>query len=99
MVHNDPQTRRYFLALAHIVDYSIFHYKPFNLLIATMKYVGDDWARDSQIARNDADTRRWWELTDGMQESLVEGATGSAGDKPWWAVRAFRSLGSITLAY
>ncbi|VDC03885.1 unnamed protein product [Peniophora sp. CBMAI 1063] len=84
------------LERSHIVDYSIFHYKPMNLLIATMKYVGNDWEKDSQISREDADTRRWWELTDGMQETLVEGATGSAGDKPWWAEcpEVFRFEGS-----
>ena len=59
-----------------------------SLLIATMKYVGNDWAKDSQIAREDADTRRWWELTDGMQESFEVGATGSGKDVPWWTVSA-----------
>jgi len=72
------------LSRAHIVDYSIFYYKPFELLIATMKYVGDDWDRDSKAIAEDAETRRWWALTDGMQESLVEGATGSGKDVPWW---------------
>ena len=31
----------------------------------------------------DPETQRWWKLTDPMQKSLVEGATGSA-DGEWW---------------
>ncbi|KAF1993080.1 hypothetical protein P154DRAFT_528037 [Amniculicola lignicola CBS 123094] len=31
---------------AHIVDYSINHYPPLQLLIATMKYTGDDYEGD-----------------------------------------------------
>lgn len=34
----------------------------------------------------DPETRRWWGVTDGMQESFVEGAKGSGGDVPWWMV-------------
>lgn len=33
--------------------------------------------------REDEETRRWWAVTDGMQESLNEGATGSEGGG-WW---------------
>jgi hypothetical protein len=29
--------------------------------------------------------REWWRMTDGMQESLVPGATSSeAGEPAWW---------------
>ncbi len=31
-------------------------------------------------------------MADGMQESLVEGATGSGKDIPWWAVRTVSLL-------
>ena len=34
----------------------------------------------------DPETQRWWKVTDGMQESFVEGATGSGGTIPWWQV-------------
>ena len=34
----------------------------------------------------DEETRRWWKLTDGMQESFVEGAEGSGREIPWWLV-------------
>ena len=32
------------------------------------------------------ETQRWWSLTDGMQESFNEGATGSGADVPRWTV-------------
>jgi len=31
----------------------------------------------------DEETKRWWKVTDAMQESLNEGATGSEGGN-WW---------------
>ena len=34
----------------------------------------------------DKETRRWWRMTDRMQESMVPGATGSGQDLPWWLV-------------
>lgn len=34
----------------------------------------------------DPDTQRWWKLTDGMQESFVEGAEGSGKEISWWTV-------------
>ncbi|KAI0320327.1 rhamnose mutarotase [Amylostereum chailletii] len=84
------------IARAHIVDYSIFHYPPLNLLIATFKYVGDDWEKDAAENAKDEDTRKWWAMTDGMQESFVEGATGSGGEVPWWQAveEVFRFEGS-----
>lgn len=36
-----------------------------------------------KLVAEDEETRRWWVLTDGMQESLVEGAEGS-GKGDWW---------------
>lgn len=74
------------LARAHIADYSIHYYPPLHLLIATFKYTGDDFDADMRKVAEDEETRRWWALTDKMQESFVEGATGSGGDKPWWLV-------------
>ncbi|CEL59693.1 hypothetical protein RSOLAG1IB_03626 [Rhizoctonia solani AG-1 IB] len=84
------------LRRSHIVDYSIhlLPSPPFavagspnldlaGLLIATFKYIGSDWENDSKIAAADPETVRWWAITDGMQHSLVEGATGSK-DGPWW---------------
>ncbi|EPQ58662.1 rhamnose mutarotase [Gloeophyllum trabeum ATCC 11539] len=68
----------------HIADYSIYHYPPLNLLVATFKYTGEDYAKDMAGIAADPETQRWWKVTDGMQESFNEGATGSAGEVPWW---------------
>ncbi|KAI9059724.1 rhamnose mutarotase [Trametes sanguinea] len=72
------------LARHHIADYSIHHHAPLRLLIATFKYTGSDYDADMRGIAADPETQRWWKLTDGMQESLVEGATGSGGELPWW---------------
>jgi len=74
------------LKRAHITDYSIHHYPPLQLLIATFKYTGDDYAADMAKVAEDPETQRWWALTDEMQESFVEGTTGSGKDVPWWQV-------------
>lgn len=74
------------LERAHVVDYSINYYPPLDLLIATFKYTGSDYEGDMAKVAEDPETQRWWKMTDGMQESLVPGATGSGGDIPWWAV-------------
>ncbi|GBE82756.1 hypothetical protein SCP_0411410 [Sparassis crispa] len=72
------------LARYHIADYSIHYYAPLRLLVAHFKYTGTDYAADMRDMAEDAETRRWWALTDRLQESFVEGATGSGGDAPWW---------------
>ncbi|EMD34365.1 hypothetical protein CERSUDRAFT_97626 [Gelatoporia subvermispora B] len=72
------------IARAHIVDYSIHHYAPLRLLIAHFKYTGTNYEGDMRALAQDPETQRWWSLTDGLQESLVEGAKGSGGDVPWW---------------
>lgn len=33
--------------------------------------------------RENPKVREWWKLTDGMQESFIEGAVGSA-ESAWW---------------
>ncbi|TDL20199.1 rhamnose mutarotase [Rickenella mellea] len=68
----------------HILDYSIHHYPPLNLLIANFKYTGDDYAGDMKALATDEETQRWWRITDPMQESFNEGAQGSGKDVPWW---------------
>ncbi|KII91566.1 hypothetical protein PLICRDRAFT_173396 [Plicaturopsis crispa FD-325 SS-3] len=72
------------LSRSHIVDYSIHYYAPLHLLIAHFKYTGTNYAEDMAASAEDPETRRWWGVTDGMQESFVEGAKGSGGDVPWW---------------
>jgi len=72
------------LGRAHIVDYSIHHHAPLQLLIANFKYTGEDYEADMKQMAEDPETQRWWVLTGGMQESFNEGATGSGNDVPWW---------------
>ena len=74
------------LARHHIADYSIHYHPRLRLLVAHFKYTGADYAADMRGIAADPETQRWWALTDGMQESLVEGATGSGGAVPWWQV-------------
>jgi len=86
------------LEQAHIIDYSIHHYPPLQLLIAHFKYTGDDFEGDMKKVAKDPETQRWWELTDGMQESFVEHASGSGKDIPWWQEleEVFRFEGTAT---
>lgn len=70
----------------HIVDYSIHYYKQMGILIANMKYTGTDYEKDMAEIAADPETKRWWAVTDSMQESLVPGATGSGQEIPWWLV-------------
>lgn len=49
-----------------------------------MRYIGDDFEADMASIKDSEPTRRWWALTDGMQESFLPGATGSEAG-PWWA--------------
>lgn len=45
--------------------------------------IGDDFEGDMRRSAEDEETKRWWEITDPMQKTLVEGATGS-GQGSWW---------------
>jgi len=69
----------------HIADSgcSSHYYPSLDLLTATFKYTGD-YEKDMQGIAEDKGTQRWWKVTDGMQESLDEGAKGSGGEVPWW---------------
>ncbi|CAK9783441.1 unnamed protein product [Cutaneotrichosporon oleaginosum] len=73
------------LRKAHVVDYSIYYFAPLSLLIATMRYVGTDYEADMESIKESETTRRWWKMTDGQQESFVEGAVGSESGPGWWA--------------
>ncbi|KAJ7460885.1 rhamnose mutarotase [Mycena galericulata] len=86
------------LERAHVRDYSIHYYAPLQLLIANFKYTGSDYEADMKKVGEDPETQRWWKVTDGMQETLVEGAEGSGGQIPWWAEaeEVFRFEGSST---
>ncbi|ORX36331.1 rhamnose mutarotase [Kockovaella imperatae] len=85
------------LRKANVVDYSIHYFEPLSLLIAHMRYVGphaEFRKKMQEISENEA-TRRWWKMTDGMQESFIPGATGSEDPKGWWsgAEEVFRMEG------
>lgn len=72
------------LKRAHIEDYSIYYEEESGLLFATMKYTGTDYEADMKAIADDPETQRWWQVTDGMQQSLIAGATGSASGPGWW---------------
>lgn len=68
----------------NIVDYSIFLDEHSMTLFATMKYTGSDFEADMDKMRANEKVREWWTMTDGMQESFVEGSKGSTDEKGWW---------------
>lgn len=83
------------LRRAHIADYSIHYFAPLSILIAHMRYMGSDLKADMEAVKLDETTRKWWEMTDGMQGTFVDGSTGSGDDKGWWmnAEEVFRMEG------
>ncbi|KAH7555209.1 hypothetical protein BM1_06832 [Bipolaris maydis] len=73
------------IALCLEITYSIFlTMSPRPTLFASFKYIGH--AFDDDMARMAANPKvqEWWRMTDGMQESPVEGAQGSAKGPGWW---------------
>jgi len=62
---------------ANIRNYSIFRHG--TTLFAYYEYVGNDHAADMAILAADAETQRWWALTDAMQEPEPDRPAGS-----WW---------------
>ncbi|BEJ13311.1 hypothetical protein CspHIS471_0304850 [Cutaneotrichosporon sp. HIS471] len=72
------------LQKAHLVDYSIHYFAPLSLLIATMRYVGNNYEADMESIKESEPTRQWWQMTDGFQESFVDGAMGSEAGE-WWS--------------
>jgi L-rhamnose mutarotase len=62
--------------------YLSMHPRP--TLFASFKYVGHAFDEDmARMARNKK-VQEWWAMTDGMQESPIEGAKGSATGPGWW---------------
>lgn len=69
----------------NISDYSIFFDEASSTLFAVMKYTGNDYEADMEKMKANPEVRRWWEMTDGMQESFNEGSKGSTDEeKGWW---------------
>lgn len=46
-----------------LTDYSIHYFAPLSLLIATMRYIGDDYERDMEGIKESEATRRWWKVS------------------------------------
>ncbi|KAJ5852485.1 uncharacterized protein N7529_011870 [Penicillium soppii] len=69
----------------NIKDYSIF-FDNDRTLFATFKYVGTDFEGDMELMRANPKVREWWAMTDGMQDSPIPGAVGSADGPGWWKV-------------
>jgi L-rhamnose mutarotase len=68
----------------NISDYSIYLDEQSMILFATMKYNGNDFEADMEKMRANPEVRKWWQMTDSMQETLVDGSTGSTDQKGWW---------------
>lgn len=68
------------LALIHhynIRNYSIFRHG--TTLFAYMEYVGENFEADMRAMSEEPVNKRWWALTDPMQEPLPDRADGE-----WW---------------
>ena len=63
----------------HVTNYSIYRYG--DLLFSYYEHVGEDYDADMAGIAADPDTQRWWQVTEPMQEQVVE-----AGDGEWWHV-------------
>jgi len=68
------------IADCNIRNYSIFLKEPENILFAYFEYHGDDFEADKQKMASDPDTKRWWAITDLMQEPFETRQNGE-----WWA--------------
>ena len=62
---------------SNIRNYSIFRHG--TDLFAYFEYIGDDFEADMGAMAADAETKRWWALTDAMQDPLLVREPGS-----WW---------------
>jgi L-rhamnose mutarotase len=62
---------------SNIRNYTIF--RDGTELFACFDYVGDDFAADVAAMAADPVTRRWWALTDAMQDPLPDREPGT-----WW---------------
>jgi hypothetical protein len=67
------------------VDYSVNYYPPLNLLIANIKYVGDDFGKDLMAFGENEEVQKFSKLFSGMWESFNDGAP-SPDDPGLWTV-------------
>jgi L-rhamnose mutarotase len=68
----------------NISDYSIYLDERSMILFATMKWNGSDFEADMEKMRANPEVQKWWQMTDNMQETLVDGSSGSTDPKGWW---------------
>ena len=68
----------------NISDYSIYLDEQSMILFATMRWIGTNFDADMEKMRANPEVQKWWQMTDSMQESLVEGSKGSTDPKGWW---------------
>ena len=61
----------------NIRNYSIFRHG--TILFGYYEYVGEDYAADMATLAEDPETRRWWALTDALQQPDPERPPGT-----WW---------------
>ncbi|MGF6637886.1 L-rhamnose mutarotase [Paraburkholderia sp. MM5496-R1] len=64
------------LQRSNITNYSIFLKEPENLLFGYWEYVGTDFEADMAAIAADAETQRWWKLTDPCQIPFVSRNNG-----------------------
>lgn len=69
---------------ANKVDSIYLSMTPRPTLFASFKYVGKAFDEDMARMAANKKVQEWWSMTDGMQESPVEGAKGSATGPGWW---------------
>ncbi|KAH6633743.1 L-rhamnose 1-epimeras-like protein [Boeremia exigua] len=70
---------------SNVHDYSIFlTLTPRPTLFASFKYTGTSFDADMARMAANPKVQEWWRMTDGMQESPVEGAVGSKDGPGWW---------------
>ena len=62
---------------SNIRNYTIF--REGTQLFAYFEYFGDDYEADMAAMAADPETRRWWALTDAMQDPLPDREPGT-----WW---------------
>lgn len=65
------------ISLSNIRNYSIFLRD--GILFSQQEYVGTDYAADMAAIAADAETQKWWVVTDAMQVPLADRAPGA-----WW---------------
>lgn len=66
------------LRRAHVSNYSIFLRDGY--LFSYLEYTGEDFEADMASVAADAETKRWWQLTDPCQRRLPTAQEGE-----WWA--------------